>query len=400
MKYDFDTVIDRTGMDSIAVEQVPIPDAPVKEGVSRIPMWVADMNFATVPDIPEKLAERAKHPLYGYFSPRREYTDAILTWQKKRNGTDLSPEDLLYENGVLGGLATAVRAFTNPGDGILLHSPCYIGFQFVLERFTDRHMAFSPLKRDEAGVWRMNLADMERKIRENHVTLAVFCSPHNPTGRVWEREEIEAAMALYAKYDLTVVSDEIWSDLILPGHHHVSTISVSEDAADRVISLYAPSKTFNLAGLVGSYAVVRNPDRREKMKATADLTGCNSMNLLSMYALIGGYSEHGAEWTDQLCRVIDRNVEKTMAFFAEAAPEIRIARPQGTYMLYLDCGEWCAKHRTDIDTLLRAGVFEGVIWQDGRPFRWPDSIRMNLALPKKLLDEALTRLKRVFRQYP
>ncbi|MGI6107990.1 MAG: MalY/PatB family protein [Lachnospiraceae bacterium] len=399
MKYDFDTVIDRTGKDSIAVEQIPVENAPVREGVSRIPMWVADMNFATVPDIPEMLAERAKHPLYGYFSPRKEYTDAILTWQKKRNGLDLTADDILYQNGVLGGLATAVRAFTAPGDGILLHSPCYIGFLHTLEQYADRRMVFSPLVRDGQGVWRMDFADMEKKIRGSRVTCMVFCSPHNPTGRVWERGEIEQAMELCAKYDLTVVSDEIWSDLILPGNHHTPTAGVSADAAGRTIAMYAPSKTFNLAGLVGSYSVVRDPGRRAKMKQTADLTMYNSMNLLSMYALIGGYSGHGAEWVDELTQVILRNVEETLAFFAKAAPEIRIAKPQGTYMLYLDCGEWCAKHKTDIEKLLKAGIYEGVIWQDGRPFRMPDTIRMNLALPKALLDEALARLGRVFAEF-
>lgn len=135
------------------------------------------------------------------------------------------------------------------------------------------------------------------------------------------------------------------------------------------------------------------------MKQTADLTMYNSMNLLSMYALIGGYSGHGAEWVDELTQVILRNVEETLAFFAKAAPEIRIAKPQGTYMLYLDCGEWCAKHKTDIEKLLKAGIYEGVIWQDGRPFRMPDTIRMNLALPKALLDEALARLGRVFAEF-
>ena len=226
MKYDFETLIERHGKDSIAVECPPNGEL-TKAGFTQIPMWVADMNFPTVPTIPERIAERAAHPAYGYYEPRKEYFDAIIDWQRTQNHvTDLKKEDIGYENGVLGGVASALRVFCQPGDAILVHAPTYIGFTHV---FTSAgyNPVLSYLKKDENGVWRMDYADMEQKIRENNIHTTVFCSPHNPCGRVWEKEEIEKAMALFEKYQVNVISDEIWSDLILAGHQHFPTQSVS-----------------------------------------------------------------------------------------------------------------------------------------------------------------------------
>ena len=390
-RYNFEQIIDRRGKDALAVDMIPFPDVRVKEGFSRIPMWVADMNFAVLPDIQEKIIERVQHPTFGYFSPREEYFEAIRFWQNRRHGADPRKEEILFENSVLGGLCSAVTAFTEPGDAIFLHAPTYIGFLGTLEKF-DRKLVFSGLKRDERGVWRMDYADMEQKIAENRVKMAVFCSPHNPCGRVWEREEVETAMEIFRKHGCLVVSDEIWSDLILPGHRHIPTQSVSEDAKQRTIALYAPSKTFSLAGLTGAYSIIYNQELREKMEKTAARTGYNHLHLLSMYALIGAYSENGLEWVRELMDVLEGHVEKTLAFFAKTAPEIRIAKPEGTYMLYLDCAGWCEKHGMPIRSLQEKGVEAGVIWQNGEPFGMPGTIRMNLALPESLLDEALDRL--------
>mgnify|MGYP002130958056 CR=1 FL=1 len=256
MKYDFTSIIDRHGMDSIAVDswgEIPgmAPNAP-DEGFDRIPMWVADMNFATVPTVQEHIIQRAQHPMFGYFNPRPEYFDRIIEWQSRRNGVEgLRPEHIGYENGVLGGVVSTLRAYVQPGDAVLVHSPTYIGFTKSIEAAGYR-IVHSPLKLDDQGVWRMDFEDMERKLAQNHIHAAVFCSPHNPCGRVWERDEIERAMDIYRQHDCVVISDEIWSDIILPGHKHIPTQSVSEDARMRTVALYAPSKTFNLAGLVGN----------------------------------------------------------------------------------------------------------------------------------------------------
>ncbi|MBQ4624928.1 MAG: aminotransferase class I/II-fold pyridoxal phosphate-dependent enzyme, partial [Clostridia bacterium] len=306
MKYDFTSIMDRQGKDAIAIDSLGTgwaPGAP-KEGFDAIPMWVADMNFPTVPTVCEAIAERVKHPAFGYFEPRAEYFDSIIAWQEKRNGvTGLRPEHIGYENGVLGGVLSALGTFCSRGDQVLVHSPTYMGFTHALHN-NGYDIVHSPLKQDENGVWRMDFADMEKKLSENHVHAAIFCSPHNPTGRVWERWEIEAAMALYEKYDVYVVSDEIWSDIILTGNRHIPTQSVSDYARNHTAAFYAPSKTFNLAGLIGSYHIIYNDRLRHRGEKESSLSHYNSMNVLSMYALIGAYKPEGYEWVDELCEVI------------------------------------------------------------------------------------------------
>ena len=394
MKYDFTSILDRNGKDAIAVEHIPIPGAQVKEGFDRIPMWVADMNFPTVPTVVEAMMERVQHPAYGYFDPSEEYYASIIRWQEKRNGvTGLKPEHIGYENGVLGGVISALNVMCSKGDNVLLHSPTYIGFTMSLEN-NGYHIVHSPLVKDENGVWRMDFEDMEKKIAEKHIHAAVFCSPHNPCGRVWERWEIEKAMELYKKYDVFVISDEIWSDLILEGHKHIPTQSVSEDARNRTVAMYAPSKTFNLAGLVGSYHIIYNTWLRERVLKESSLSHYNAMNVLSMHALVGAYKPEGYEWLDELRQVLTGNVEFACRYIQDHFEGIEVSKPEGTYMLFLDCTKWCEKHGKTIDELQRAGVEVGVIWQDGRPFHGPCHIRMNLALPFSRVQEAFERLDR------
>ena len=401
MQYDFTSILDRRGKDAIAVDAPDMEScfgsdyfskAKPKPGFDRIPMWVADMNFPTVPTIPEAVIERAKHPAYGYFAPRDEYFEEIIQWHEKRNGvTGLKKEHIGYENGVLGGVVSALNVLCSKGDSVLLHSPTYIGFTGALTN-NGYNMVLSPLIQDESGMWRMDLEDMERKIIENKIHAAVFCSPHNPTGRVWEREELEKMMALYRKYDVYVVSDEIWSDLILAGHKHIPAQSVSEDARQRTIALYAPSKTFNLAGLIGSYHIIYNTWLRDRMDKETSLSHYNDMNVLSMYALIGAYKPEGYEWVDELCEVLTGNIDYAYQFIRERFEGVKVIKPQGTYMLLLDCEEWCRKHSRTIDELQTAGLEVGVLWQDGRPFHSPFGIRMNLALPLSRVKEAFDRL--------
>ena len=394
MKYDFTSILDRNGKDAIAAEHIPIPGAQVKEGFDRIPMWVADMNFPTVPTVVEAMMERVQHPAYGYFDPSEEYYASIIRWQEKRNGvTGLKPEHIGYENGVLGGVISALNVMCSKGDNVLLHSPTYIGFTMSLEN-NGYHIVHSPLVKDENGVWRMDFEDMEKKIVKNRIHAAVFCSPHNPCGRVWERWEIEKAMELYKKYDVFVISDEIWSDLILEGHKHIPTQSVSEDARNRTVAMYAPSKTFNLAGLVGSYHIIYNTWLRERVLKESSLSHYNAMNVLSMHALVGAYKPEGYEWLDELRQVLTGNVEFACRYIRDHFEGIEVSKPEGTYMLFLDCTKWCEKHGKTIDELQRAGVEVGVIWQDGRPFHGPCHIRMNLALPFSRVQEAFERLDR------
>lgn len=394
MTYDFTTIMDRRGKDALAVDALGKPGFPgaPKEGFDAIPMWVADMNFATVPTIQEAIVRRVKHPAFGYFMPSDAYFDAIIDWQRTRNGVQgLTPEAIGYENGVLGGVVSALNVFCSKGDNVLVHAPTYIGFTGSLTN-NGYHIVHSPLVKDADGVWRMDFADMEKKIVDNHIHAAIFCSPHNPTGRVWERWEIEQAMALYAKHDVFVISDEIWSDLTLSGQQHIPTQSVSDDARQRTVALYAPSKTFNLAGLVGSYHIIYNSWIRERIAKESSLSHYNAMNVLSMHALIGAYQPEGHIWVDELRQVLTDNVDFACGYIAQHFEGVSVSKPQGTYMLFVDCTDWCAAHDKTIDDVLRACWDVGVAVQDGRPFHGACHVRMNLALPHARVQEAFQRM--------
>ena len=311
MTYDFTSIIDRKGKDALAVEAVNFTgtsEVTTKEGFSRIPMWIADMNFATVLTIQKAIIERVKHPLFGYFNPSAEYYQAIIDWQAKRHDVKgLASHNIGYENGVLGGLISAANTLCSKGDNILLHSPTYVGFTMCLKN-NGYNLVLSPLVKDEKGIWRMDYKDMEAKIKAKHIHTAIFCSPHNPSGRVWEKWEIEKAMDLYKKYNVFVISDEIWADLTLNGNKHIPVQSISEDAKQRTFALYAPSKTFNLAGLIGAYHIVYNNWMRERVDKESSLPHYNKMNVLSMHALIGAYTLEGHKWVDELRQVLSENI--------------------------------------------------------------------------------------------
>lgn len=394
MTYDFTSILERSGRDAIAVDGLGHPGCPGApgQGWDAIPMWVADMNFPTLPDIQEAVISRAQHPAFGYFGTSDDYFSAIIDWQEKRNGVKgLTKEAIGYENGVLGGVISALNAVCARGDKVLLHSPTYIGFTGALSSNGYR-IVHSPLRRDENGVWRMDYADMEQKIVENDIHAAVFCSPHNPCGRVWEREEIEQAMAVYEKHQVYVISDEIWSDIILPGHTHIPTQSVSDYAKSHTAAFYAPSKTFNLAGLIGSYHVIYDPWLRSRVLRESAISCYNSMNVLSMHAAIAAFSPHGMQWVDELTQVIAGNVRIMSARLRENAPEIEFSEPEGTYMMFLDCSRWCADHGKTLDQLLASAWEVGVAIQDGRPFGGECTVRMNLASPAGRIREAADRL--------
>ena len=397
MKYDFVSIIDRKGKDALAVDLIPMfleGENPVKvrEGFDMIPMWVADMNFPVLPTITDAIIERAKHPTFGYFEIRDEYYDSIIRWQDIRNSVKgIKKEYIGYENGVLGGVATALHVFCSQGDSVLVHAPTYIGFTNVLKN-NGYNIVHSYLKKDEEGIWRMDFEDMERKIVENNIHTAIFCSPHNPSGRVWEKWELEKVMELYKKHDVMVISDEIWSDIILSGYKHIPTQTISEDAKNRTVAFYAPSKTFNLAGLTGSYHIIYNDRIRHRIEKEASLGHYNSINVLSMHSLIGAYKDEGYEWVDELREVIGENVNFACDYIETKFKGVKVARPQGTYMLFIDCEEWCKEKGKTLYELLRMGFEAGVIWQDGKAFNGEWGIRMNLASPKSRIVEAFERL--------
>ena len=397
MKFEFDKMLERHGKDAIAVDglgTVPgmSPDKP-KEGFDVIPMWVADMNFATAPSIQEAIIKRAKHPAFGYFAPTDEYYQAIIDWHRDRKGIgDIKKEHIGYENGVLGGVISALNVFCSRGDKVLVHSPTYIGFTNSLTN-NGYKIIHSDLIKDKDGKWVMDYENMEELIVREKISATIMCNPHNPTGRVWSREELKKACDIFEKHGVKIISDEIWSDIILEGNKQTPTQSVSDYAYENTVALYAPSKTFNLAGLVGSYHIIYNQYLRNRINKESSLSHYNSMNVLSMHGLIGAYSKTGHEWTDELNQTLTQNVNYACDFIEENLKGVSINKPEGTYMLFVDFSKYCKDKGVDIGEVLKRGWDRGVAWQDGRAFNGKYSIRMNLALPLDKVKEAFDRLR-------
>lgn len=392
MKYDFEKIIDRERTYAKAIDIMPIKGGVIREGFSKIPMWIADMNFEVAPSIFSAMEKRLAHRVYGYFNIQDEYYDSIIEWQQKRNNVkDLKKENIGYENGVLGGVVTAANILTQDGGDILVHSPTYIGFTKSLQN-KGYNLVHSELYIDSSGIWRMDYEDMEKKIAEKKIHTAVICNPHNPTGRLWTKEELEKAYAIFKKYDVYVIEDCIWSDIILNDNEFVSAQSINEDAKMRTISFYAPSKTFNLAGLVGSYHIVYNERLKDRLLKESSLSYYNLPSVFSIASLIGAYSEEGQAWADELCEVLSENINYAYDYIHKNFKGVKVQKPEGTYLMYLDTKEFLEENKMSLDELLLKGVSVGVIWQDGRPFNRPDSIRMNFALPHSLVVEAMERL--------
>ena len=386
MKYNFDEVIDRKGTHAVKVER--LPKGADKDSLS---LWIADMDFACAEPILKALHERIDRKIFGYtMYDADECMDAVTGWMKKRYGWNESRENLFFCPGIVAAYAALINLLTEPGDGIVLQRPIY--YPFTNKANSNGRVPVDNALIYENGAYRIDFEDLDKKMADPANKVLVVCSPHNPTGRVWEREEIEKAMEIYKANECVVISDEIWSDLTLPGFKHIPTQSVSKDARERTIALYAPSKTFNLAGLVGSYHIIYNRMLRDRVEKASSLSHYNSPNVLSVHALIGAYRPEGYQWVDELREVLKSNADYAYNYILEHFKGVKLSKPEGTYMLYLDCEEWCKEHDTDMDTLLKAGVAVGVIWQDGRPFHRPYAIRLNLALPHVLVKEAFDRM--------
>ena len=393
MKYNFDEIIDRSGTWTWAIdgldptgEEAP---KPPKDGFSIIPMWVADMSYRTYPGIPEAVIKRAQHPLFGYFMNSDDYYNGIIWWQKNRNGVDIQRKDIMVDNGILGGVTSAVSALVGQGGSVLMHAPTYIGFTEVLEN-NGYNIVLSELKKDENGTFRMDFDDMEAKIKANQIHCCVFCSPHNPTGRVWEKWELEKMFELFEKYNVYVVSDEIWSDLILFGNKHIPTQSAGEWAKNHTVALYAIGKTYSCAGFINSYRIIYDKWLKDKVNRQASLSHYNDLNIMSHAAYEAALTPGGAEWVDEVCAYLSKNVETFYNYMIGKG--IEISKPEGTYMMYAEFGPYIEKHGITLDDIKDRLWDHGVLGQNGEPFHTPGTIRFNLAIPAPMLQDAMDRM--------
>lgn len=385
MKYDFDRVMDRTLSESIKW----VGNEEHFGEKDLLPMWVADMDFQSPAPVIQAIVQRAEHGFYGYPWRSPAYYDSIIAWMKKRHGWDIRREWIVNAPGVVSALDLAVHALTQPGDKIAIQPPVYFPF-FSIVKNNGRQIVENRLKFED-GHYRMDLPDLEKQI-DGRTKALILCSPHNPVGRVWTRDELAALGELCTRKDLLILSDEIHCDLILNGHQHTPLATVAEELAQRTLTFIAPSKTFNLPGLGASVVIIPNDTLRTAFNNAVENFGLQVGNVFGIVALQAAYRD-GEEWLEQMLDYVEGNIAFATRFIEERIPGIKFACPEGTYLLWLDCrglglGETAL--RDLIVKQARVALNNGPEFgPGGEGFQ-----RMNLACPRAILEEGLTRIER------
>ncbi|MFS0780358.1 MalY/PatB family protein [Bacillus sp. 1P06AnD] len=329
MKWNFDEEVNRKNTASLKWDFVNERYG----GSELLPMWVADTDFASPSEITEALVKRAQHPVYGYTGETEEVYDSIIHWMKEMHGWIVPKSAISFSAGVVSGFTMSILALSNPGDKVLVHTPVYTPF-FDSIKNNDRELVTSPLSYRD-GKMVIDFEDMEDKMKEN-VRLLLLCSPHNPGGRVWTKEELLRIGELCIKYDVTILSDEIHADLCLPGVKHYPIASLSEELAQRTVTFMAPSKTFNVAGIQASIIICENEQTLATINATQHKFGFHGLNLFAFEAIKASYT-YGKPWLMELVSYLQRHVETVKQFFQENMPEIKVMVPDASYLIWVDC---------------------------------------------------------------
>ena len=385
MPVDFDTVPNRRGTNCFKYDFAREMGMP--EDV--LPLWVADMDFPTAPAVLERLHALAEHGIFGYTGVKDAYFSAVHNWYAQRFGWETQRSWLVTTPGVVFAIAIAIRAFTQKGDAILIQQPVYYPFANKVTE-NDRQLVVNPLVLKN-GRYEMDFADMERKIVDYHVKMLLLCSPHNPVGRVWTKEELLRVGEICQKHGVLVVSDEIHADFTYAGHTHRVFASVKSEFADFTITCTAPSKTFNLAGLQNSNIFIPNRQLRHAYKKELSACGCGGTNCMGMAACQAAY-EAGADWLEQLKQYLAGNLAYIRQFLREKLPEIALIEPEGTYLVWLDLRKLGLTEQQqrqlivqDAKLWLDTGTLFG---QGGEGFE-----RINIACPRATIEQAMQRLE-------
>lgn len=385
MPVDFDTVPNRRGTNCFKYDFAREMGMP--EDV--LPLWVADMDFPTAPAVLERLHALAEHGIFGYTGVKDAYFSAVHNWYAQRFSWETQRSWLVTTPGVVFAIAIAIRAFTQKGDAILIQQPVYYPFANKVTE-NDRQLVVNPLVLKN-GRYEMDFADMERKIVDYHVKMLLLCSPHNPVGRVWTKEELLRVGEICQKHGVLVVSDEIHADFTYAGHTHRVFASVKSEFADFTITCTAPSKTFNLAGLQNSNIFIPNRQLRHAYKKELSACGCGGTNCMGMAACQAAY-EAGADWLEQLKQYLAGNLAYIRQFLREKLPEIALIEPEGTYLVWLDLRKLGLTEQQqrqlivqDAKLWLDTGTLFG---QGGEGFE-----RINIACPRTTIEQAMQRLE-------
>lgn len=389
MTYDFDCVIDRRDTDSVKWGFLEAWD----KGAETLPLWVADMDFQAPPCVREALRRAVDHGIFGYSAPRRDYFEAVSGWFARRFGWEPEEDWLVTTPGVVFAIAVAIQALTEPGDGVLVQTPVYYPFYNMIEE-NGRRVVRSPLRLRD-GRYEIDFADLEAKLSDSNTKMLLLCSPHNPIGRVWTREELRRVGELCRAHGVLVVSDEIHCDFAFPEHPHTMLLQACPEIADRAVLCTAPSKSFNLAGLQASNIFIPDPALRQRYQAVLSRNGYFSLNTLALTACAAAYRD-GADWLDQCRAYLRGNLDRLREFLDRRLPTVRLIEPEGTYFAWLDCralglrGEALDRRMLDCGLWLDGG---GMFGPEGEGFQ-----RLVLACPRATLDQALERLATVDRE--
>ena len=379
MKYDFDTIIDRKNTASLKWD--------VKE--NELPMWVADMDFRTAPEIIDAIERRVQHGVYGYSIMPDEWYDAYINWWGKRHGLDMERKGLIFCTGVVPAISSVVRKLTTPAEKVLIQTPVYgVFFNCILNN--GRQVIENPLKYDghEYGI---DFEDLEEKLSDPQTSLMILCNPHNPIGKIWDRETLAKIGSLCKKHDVTVLADEIHCDLTNPGCEYIPFASVNEECRDISVTAVAPTKTFNLAGLQTAAVYMHDKVLRHKVWRGLNTDEVAEPNAFAVTAAVAAFNEGGG-WLDELREYIAGNKAMVGEFLQNELPQVKLVPSQATYLLWLDCVEV-----TDDAKKMAKFIREetGLFLSDGNQYGGNGNrfVRLNVACPKVTLKDGLERLK-------
>ena len=382
--YNFETAPNRIGQHTYKWKEAE-KDSQV------LPAWIADMDFEVLPEIKQTVHDYADQLVYGYTYASEELINAVLAWERDEHGYTFDQEALVFIEGVVPAISTAIQAFTKEGDAVLINTPVYPPFARSV-KLNDRRLITNSLI-EQDGLFQIDFEQLERDIVDNEVKIYVLCNPHNPGGRVWEEDVLEEIGRLCQKYGVLVVSDEIHQDLTLFGHKHQSFNTVSPDFKDFSLILASATKTFNIAGTKNSYAVIENPSLRQKFQKRQLANNQHEISGLGFLATEAAY-RYGKAWLTELKVVLEENIDFVVDYFAKAAPRLRVMKPQGTYLVWLDFSDYGLTDdqlfhllREEAKVVLNRGSDFG---QEGK-----GHARLNTAAPKAMIKEICRRIAEV-----
>ena len=383
-KFDFDTITDRSNTNAIKYDLAEKRNKPL----DAISLWVADMDFKTAPCIQKALAEKAAHGIFGYSRPDSRYYNALRNWLLTEHNFEIKDEWVVNTPGVVYAFATAIRALTEEGDAVLVTRPVYYPFSSVINN-QNRKLVNSALVLKN-GHYEIDYEDFENKIISEKVKVFLFCSPHNPGGRVWTKEELEKISEICLKHNVIVISDEIHSDITFENHKHTVFASISDETRENSIICTAPSKTFNLAGLQFSNIIIPNEKLRSKFTKEMERTGYDEPSLMGIVAATAAYSE-GKEWFEAAKAYIWKNILFAEKLVREKCPKIKVLKPEGSYLLWMDFSAFELSDSQINDRILN----KAKVWLDGGIMFGPEGEkfqRINCATPRAILEKALIQI--------